>query len=69
VANMFMMISANLVGFVIGLDGVQLVWSQMVETGAGRVCLLQLIVVLFIAAQLMYEYRAEEWRRGIWKPY
>ena len=69
VANMFMMISANLVGFVIGLDGVQFVWSQMVETGAGRVCLLQLIVVLFIAAQLMYEYRAEEWRRGIWKPY
>lgn len=69
VANVFMMISANLVGFVIGVDGVQYVWTQMLETRAGWICLAQLIVVLFIAAQLMYEYRAEERRRGIWRKY
>lgn len=65
VANLFMMITANLVGFVVGLDGVQYVWSQLVGTRAGVVCLVQLIGVLFVAAQLMYEYRAEERRHGV----
>ena len=65
VANVFMMISANLVGFVVGLDGVQYVWSQLLGTRAGAVCLLQLTGVLFVAAQLRYEDRAEERRRGV----
>ena len=67
VANIFMMISANLVGFVIGIDGVRTVWSKMIETRDGWICLAQLIGVLWMAAQLMYEYRAEERRRGIWR--
>ncbi|KOS14105.1 glycerol transporter [Malassezia pachydermatis] len=65
VANVFMMMSANLVGFVVGLDGVQYVWSQLLGTRKGWVCIAELIGVLFIGAQLMWEYRAEEKRRGI----
>lgn len=65
VANLFMMMTANLVGFVVGLDGVQYLWSQLIGTRAGVVCLVQLTCVLYMGAQLMYEYREEERRRGV----
>lgn len=65
VVNVFMMMTANLVGFVVGLDGIQFLWSQLIGTPAGWLCLGQLVTALFIAAQLMWEYRTEEKRRGI----
>lgn len=67
VANLFMMMTANLVGFVVGLDGVQYLWGQLMGTRAGLVCLVELVAILFVAAQLMYEYRTEERRRGVWR--
>ena len=65
VANVFMMMTANLVGFVIGLDGIQFLWSQLGGTAAGRWYLVGATAVLFVGVQLMYEYRAEEIRRGV----
>ena len=57
--------TANLVGFVIGLDGIQFLWSQLGGTAAGRWYLVGATAVLFVGVQLMYEYRAEEIRRGV----
>ena len=65
VVNVFMMMTANLVGFVIGLDGIQFLWSQLGGTAAGRWYLVGATAVLFVGVQLMYEYRAEEIRRGV----
>lgn len=65
VFNILMMMGANLVGFVIGVDGVQYFLSQLIGTSEGIRFLIFASACLFIAAQLMFEYREEELRRGI----
>ncbi|WFC95807.1 glycerol transporter [Malassezia brasiliensis] len=63
--NVLMMTTANLVGFVVGVDGVKYLWSQLVRSRAGMLFLAEAIPTLFVGVQLMFEYRAEELRRNI----
>ncbi|KAI3624093.1 GUP1 [Malassezia furfur] len=63
--NVLMMITANLVGFVVGVDGVKYLWSQLVRSRAGMLFLAEAVPTLFVGVQLMFEYRAEELRRHI----
>ncbi|KAG0147073.1 hypothetical protein CROQUDRAFT_43404 [Cronartium quercuum f. sp. fusiforme G11] len=65
--NVLTMMSANLVGFAIGLEGVKVMWIEMLSSWSGFITLVSCIVVLFCAVQLMMEYREEERRRGIWR--
>ncbi|TFY56821.1 hypothetical protein EVJ58_g7407 [Rhodofomes roseus] len=63
--NMFMMVAANLVGFVIGTDGVSYMLQQLLGTAEGFRFLLFACFCMFVAAQVMFEYREEELRQGI----
>ncbi|KAJ7229406.1 MBOAT, membrane-bound O-acyltransferase family-domain-containing protein [Mycena haematopus] len=65
VLNMFMMMTANLVGFVLGLDGMQFFLQQLFGTTEGLQFLVGASVCLFAAAHLMFEYREDEKRHGI----
>ncbi|GAA5876653.1 hypothetical protein JCM8547_005765 [Rhodosporidiobolus lusitaniae] len=65
VLNILLMMTANLVGFVVGIDGAKSLWGKMVGGWEGRSFLLVACACLFVAVQVMFEYREEEWRRGI----
>jgi len=67
VANILMMMSANLVGFVVGVDGMSYFVKELLWSWEGLRFLVGACVCLFIAAQLMFEYRAEEVRHGIYR--
>ncbi|KAJ7741101.1 MBOAT, membrane-bound O-acyltransferase family-domain-containing protein [Mycena metata] len=65
VFNILMMMAANLVGFVLGLDGMKFFVSQLFFTAEGLRFLVGASVCLFAAAHLMFEYREDEKRNGI----
>ncbi|KAK2460146.1 hypothetical protein APHAL10511_007825 [Amanita phalloides] len=65
VINILMMMTANLVGFVVGVDGVRFFLSELLGTTQGIQYLIFVIICLFIAVQVMFEYREEESRNGI----
>jgi D-alanyl-lipoteichoic acid acyltransferase DltB (MBOAT superfamily) len=65
VGNILMMMVANLVGFAVGLDGVKGLADGIVSSLGGRVFLLGACVTLFVGAQVMFEVREAEKRRGI----
>ncbi|BGP34625.1 glycerol transporter [Rhodotorula toruloides] len=65
VANVLLMMTANLVGFVVGVDGARELWKVMLGGWEGRIFLLFASACLFVAVQVMFEYREEERRRGI----
>ncbi|EMD33382.1 hypothetical protein CERSUDRAFT_108172 [Gelatoporia subvermispora B] len=65
--SILMMMAANLVGFVIGTDGVAYMLQQLVRTSEGLRFLAAVGACLFIAAQVMFEYREEEKRQGIYR--
>ncbi|KAJ8588133.1 MBOAT-domain-containing protein [Rhizopogon salebrosus TDB-379] len=67
VLNGLMMISANLVGFVIGTDGMMYMISQIVGTWQGFRFLIAASCCIFVGMQFMFEYREEEMRRGIYR--
>ncbi|EPQ53946.1 MBOAT-domain-containing protein [Gloeophyllum trabeum ATCC 11539] len=67
VFNILMMMTANLVGFVIGTDGLSYLLSQLIGTWEGLRFFGVACVCLFIAAQVMFEYREEEMRQGIYR--
>ncbi|KAH0585624.1 hypothetical protein H2248_008848 [Termitomyces sp. 'cryptogamus'] len=67
VLNVLMMMSANLVGFVVGTDGVGFFVQQLFGTGKGLAFLAVACAVLFVGVQLMFEYREEEKRKGIYR--
>lgn len=52
--NILLMMTANLVGFVVGVDGVRYLWSQLVHGWSGVSFLLAVAASLYVAAQLMY---------------
>jgi hypothetical protein len=52
-----MMMAANLVGFVVGTDGVSFFFSQLFGTLEGVRFMVLCFVCLFIGVQLMFEYR------------
>ncbi|PBK82841.1 MBOAT-domain-containing protein [Armillaria gallica] len=67
VLNALMMMAANLVGFVIGTDGVRYFVKQLVGTKEGLQFLVCAVAGMFIGVQVMFEYREEEKRRGIYR--
>ncbi|KAJ7087379.1 MBOAT, membrane-bound O-acyltransferase family-domain-containing protein [Mycena crocata] len=65
VLNILMMMGANLVGFVVGIDGMEFFVKQLFATAEGLRFLIGASVCLFAAAHLMFEYRQDEKRHGI----
>ncbi|PIL32352.1 transporter [Ganoderma sinense ZZ0214-1] len=65
VLNVLMMMTANLVGFVIGVDGMKYMIEQIFGSWEGIQFLLVASACLFVGVQVMFEYREEEARQGI----
>jgi D-alanyl-lipoteichoic acid acyltransferase DltB (MBOAT superfamily) len=65
VANLFLLMTANLVGFVLGVDGVRHLLTELTTSYSGWTFLVFACGCLYIAIQVMFEYREEERRRGI----
>lgn len=65
VGNILMMMAANLVGFAVGLDGLQGLVDGIVSSFGGRVFLVAACATLFVGAQVMFEWREAEMRRGV----
>ena len=57
VLNIVMMMTANLVGFVVGTDGVKFLASQLSGTWDGARFMVLASISLFVGVQLMFEYR------------
>lgn len=66
VGNILMMMMANLVGFAVGLDGLQGIIDGILKDFWGFTFLLIACSALFFATQIMFEWRESELRRGIW---
>ncbi|KAI5920699.1 MBOAT family protein [Camillea tinctor] len=65
VANVFMMMAANLVGFAVGLDGLQMIIQGIVRTFSGYAFLVGACIAIFVTVQVMFEIRESEMRKGI----
>ena len=65
VGNMLMMMTANLVGFAVGLDGLQGLVKGIASSWGGLLFLTTAASALFVGAQLMFEIREDEKREGI----
>lgn len=57
VANIIMMMTANLIGFALGTDGTAYMWRQIIGTSAGIRFMVVATICLYIAVQIMFEYR------------
>lgn len=65
VANIWMMMIANLVGFAVGVDGIRQMLHDMVTTADGLKYVIIASCTLFIGVQAMFEFREREHRKGI----
>ncbi|TGJ86681.1 hypothetical protein E0Z10_g2079 [Xylaria hypoxylon] len=65
VGNIFMMMMANLVGFAFGVDGLWAIVAGIFEHFSGLVFLTFACTVMFVGAQIMFEIRESEKRRGV----
>lgn len=65
VGNVLMMMSANLVGFVIGTEGIKFFLGELFGTLQGLKFLIGAVACLFVGVQIMFEYREEEMRQGM----
>ena len=65
VGNILMMMAANLVGFALGLDGLESMVSSIVSGWQGWAFLGTAASVLFVGVMVMFEWREDEKRRGI----
>ncbi|OBT44833.1 hypothetical protein VE00_04954 [Pseudogymnoascus sp. WSF 3629] len=65
VLNVIMMMSANLVGFAVGVDGMKSIIHGIFSDWGGIAFLLTAAGVLFTAIQIMFEVRESEIRNGI----
>ncbi|MCJ1474135.1 glycerol transporter [Lambiella insularis] len=65
IGNILMMMAANLVGFAIGLDGLQGLVRGIVGSYSGLVFLATACATLFVGVQVMFETRQHELRQGI----
>ncbi|KAI0392225.1 putative glycerol:H+ symporter [Xylariaceae sp. FL0594] len=65
VANILMMIMANLVGFAFGIDGLKAILSGIFSQFSGYVFLAGACTALFVGVQAMFEIRESEKRRGV----
>lgn len=62
VFNVLLMMTANLIGFAIGADGMKYMWEQLLGSWDGVRFMLTACFGLFVGVQLMFEYREEELR-------
>jgi len=69
VGNELMMFTANLVGFVMGVEGISYLYKEVFGTLAGIRFFVLACAGIFIAVQIMFEYREEEMRNGIFRKY
>ncbi|OWB57423.1 hypothetical protein B5S28_g3366 [[Candida] boidinii] len=65
VINIWMMMLANLYGFCLGKDGLVMLLREMFTTLDGFVFFITSAICLFVGAQVMFELRESEKRRGI----
>ncbi|KAI9857851.1 MAG: glycerol transporter [Vezdaea acicularis] len=65
IGNVLMMMAANLVGFAVGLDGLQGLVHGIVGSYSGVVFLVAACACLFVGVQIMFEVREQEMRQGI----
>ncbi|KAK6070398.1 Glycerol uptake protein 1 [Seiridium cupressi] len=65
VANDIMMVMANLVGFAVGLDGLQSIIQSIFRDLSGFTFLIIACCGIFTAVQIMFEIRESEIRRGL----
>ncbi|KAI1193546.1 MBOAT, membrane-bound O-acyltransferase family-domain-containing protein [Nemania serpens] len=65
VANVLMMMTANLVGFAVGVEGLRAILAGIFKHFSGYAFLGLACSVLFIGVQIMFELRESEKRRGI----
>ncbi|OCL12478.1 glycerol:H+ symporter-like protein [Glonium stellatum] len=65
VGNILMMMVANLVGFALGLDGLQGLAKSIIGSYSGLVFFASACGALFVGAQVMFEVREQEVRDGI----
>ncbi|KAI1346144.1 MBOAT, membrane-bound O-acyltransferase family-domain-containing protein [Xylaria sp. FL0043] len=65
VANILMMMTANLVGFAFGVDGLRSILAGIFEHFSGYLFLVLACATLFVGVQVMFEIRESEMRRGI----
>ncbi|KAK4043711.1 MBOAT, membrane-bound O-acyltransferase family-domain-containing protein [Parachaetomium inaequale] len=65
VGNVLMMMSANLVGFAVGLEGLESIVRGIFRDYSGLAFLVTACAVLFVGIQVMFEIRQSELRRGI----
>ncbi|KAF9304315.1 glycerol transporter [Mortierella antarctica] len=65
VGNILLMMIANLVGFCIGLDGVKLMLYDLFSTAQGWMTMCCCFCAMFVCAQMQFEVREAEKRRGI----
>ncbi|CAL3972291.1 unnamed protein product [Diplocarpon coronariae] len=66
VANLMMMMMANLVGFAVGVDGLKSIISGIFRDFSGIAFLITAWGVLFVGIQVMFEVRESEMRNGIY---
>jgi len=66
--NILMMIGANMVGYVIGLDGAKEIFGEIFAFKHITYWVYMMFCIM-VATQIMFEIREEEKRRGIFKKY
>lgn len=64
-ANCIMMMTSSLVGFSVGVEGTKEWVETVLGTLGGRTFLLAAWATLFVGAQVMFEWRESERRRGV----
>ncbi|KAI0473878.1 MBOAT-domain-containing protein [Xylariaceae sp. FL0804] len=65
VGNVLMMMAANLVGFAVGVEGLQAILAGIFGNVSGYVFMICACAALFTGVQVMFEVRESEIRRGI----
>ncbi|KAF4505646.1 hypothetical protein G6O67_007570 [Ophiocordyceps sinensis] len=65
VASVLMMMAANLVGFAVGLDGLESIVRAILHDWSGFLFLVGACSCVFVGAQVMFEIRESEKRRGV----
>ncbi|KAH7029638.1 putative glycerol: H+ symporter [Microdochium trichocladiopsis] len=65
VINILMMMSANLIGYAVGVDGMKQIINGITRDHSGATFCAAALIALFCGAQIMFEIRETEKRRGI----
>ncbi|KAF7559305.1 hypothetical protein G7046_g4848 [Stylonectria norvegica] len=65
VLNCLMMVSANVVGFALGMDGLISMLHSIVRDWSGIIFIVTASVCIFTAVQVMFEIRESEKRKGV----